>query len=303
MTLPCAAKTYYVDASTGSDSNTGLKESAAFATIQKAIDKAAAGSTILVYPGVYEAIKTNNKKLTIKAVDGGADQTSIKPSEIGTDVVNEEYWDEENGEWVYESYETTVYSPIVADLGSWGTQAEVCTVENQMIFSDGTKISYWYDWRATEKDNWDYWKKNSRVVADFLSAHPNLVWDEDDGAYYDEDKEEYTYLSNLFGYWDEEAEEWVDSCWYEPSSRIYSVSPKKPKGWTLYDPPAGVTWERGWDWFGYEGWQEHGSAGVHPFWRQPGCMGRNAPELLNLRVLCTPAGGPWVGGGSQRDCL
>ena len=93
--LQVSAKTYYVKADGGSDANTGLKETAAFATIQYAIDKAAAGSTILVYPGTYAPIASNNKKLTIKTVEG-ADETII------------------DGEGIDET--------LGAELGAWRTQ-------------------------------------------------------------------------------------------------------------------------------------------------------------------------------------
>ena len=82
FTLPVSAATYYVNSDTGEDvdpkvnKKAGLSEGAAFKTIQFAIDKAAAGSTILVAPGTYEPIVSNNKKLTIKAVEG-AEETSI----------------------------------------------------------------------------------------------------------------------------------------------------------------------------------------------------------------------------------
>ena len=76
LALPASAKTYYVDAATGSDANTGLSAAAAFRTIQQAIDRAAAGSTILVAPGTYAPIKTNNKKLAIMATEG-AEETVI----------------------------------------------------------------------------------------------------------------------------------------------------------------------------------------------------------------------------------
>ncbi|MBP5545290.1 MAG: hypothetical protein ILM98_14535 [Kiritimatiellae bacterium] len=77
FSLPVSAKTYYVDASGGNDSNTGLKETLAFKTLQKAIEKAASGSTIIVAPGIYAPIVSGNKKLTIRSAEG-ADVTAIE---------------------------------------------------------------------------------------------------------------------------------------------------------------------------------------------------------------------------------
>ena len=100
LTLPASAKTYYVDAATGNDANTGLKASSAFKTIQRAVNKAPKGSTILVEPGVYGRFSTNNKKLTIKAVDG-RDWTFL---DGGCD--ESEAWDVDP----------------VADMAAWGTR-------------------------------------------------------------------------------------------------------------------------------------------------------------------------------------
>ena len=51
---PVFSKTYYVNASTGNDSNTGLNISSPFLTIQKALNTASAkGDIVLVSPGTY----------------------------------------------------------------------------------------------------------------------------------------------------------------------------------------------------------------------------------------------------------
>ena len=113
LALPASAKTYYVDADSGSDSNTGLKASAAFKTIQRAIDKAAAGSTILVAPGTYAPIDSKGKKLTIKATEG-AESTTI-------DGYLSDEEDEEN--------------LIGARLGKWGTQTARGTWNSEAIIS------------------------------------------------------------------------------------------------------------------------------------------------------------------------
>ena len=105
LALPASGKTYYVDASNGSDANNGLKATTAFATIQKAIKNAAAGSTILVYPGTYNVGDPKGKKVTIKSVDG-TEETFIEPSYVPTD------WSKYGGD---------IYSDVI-ELGKWGTQ-------------------------------------------------------------------------------------------------------------------------------------------------------------------------------------
>lgn len=66
-----ATTTWYVMKS-GNDSNTGKRESAAFLTIQKAINSSLVGDAIIVYDGVYDAISTGNKDITIKSKNGFA---------------------------------------------------------------------------------------------------------------------------------------------------------------------------------------------------------------------------------------
>ena len=64
-----AATTWYVTKS-GKDTNSGKSESAAFLTIQKAVNSASAGDTVIVGDGTYGAISTGNKNITIKSKNG-----------------------------------------------------------------------------------------------------------------------------------------------------------------------------------------------------------------------------------------
>ena len=70
---PVGGTMWHVNGSTGSDSNSGMSESAAKATIQAAIDASAEGDTILVAPGTYAPIVTANKAITIKSTAGTSD--------------------------------------------------------------------------------------------------------------------------------------------------------------------------------------------------------------------------------------
>ncbi len=62
---------YYVDAVFGDDSNSGGSPQRAFATIQKGINAAQPGYSILVFPGLYrEAIRFKGKAVTVAGTDG-----------------------------------------------------------------------------------------------------------------------------------------------------------------------------------------------------------------------------------------
>jgi hypothetical protein len=68
---------YHVDGTNGSNWNSGLSRSEAFATIQKAVDVAYSGDTIMVWPGVYnEDIKFEGKSITLQSADDAAVITS-----------------------------------------------------------------------------------------------------------------------------------------------------------------------------------------------------------------------------------
>lgn len=79
-----AATTWHV-ASSGNDSNAGNAATAPLKTIQKAIDKSAAGDTILVSKGTYSyiVVPVEKEPLTIKAVDSVSD-CIIKGKSSGT---------------------------------------------------------------------------------------------------------------------------------------------------------------------------------------------------------------------------
>ncbi len=80
------ARTLYVNANAKNNKGSGLSVKKAKKTIQAAINIAKAGDTILVYPGSYAPVKTNNKKIAIKSVKG-AKKTSIVKSTKKTEVV------------------------------------------------------------------------------------------------------------------------------------------------------------------------------------------------------------------------
>jgi hypothetical protein len=79
------ARTIYVNANRPNNKGNGLKVKTAKKTIQAAINIAKKGDTILVYPGTYAPIKTNNKKITIKSVKGRKKTKIVRPDKAGKD--------------------------------------------------------------------------------------------------------------------------------------------------------------------------------------------------------------------------
>ena len=65
---------FHVDKYNGSDYNSGLSKSDAFATIQRAVDEATYnGDTVMVWPGVYrEEVVLKNKAITLQSADDAA---------------------------------------------------------------------------------------------------------------------------------------------------------------------------------------------------------------------------------------
>ncbi len=63
---------WYVDAGKGDDANGGASWGAAFASIQKAVDAASEGQTILVADGVYGPVVSRGKAVTIRSKNGPA---------------------------------------------------------------------------------------------------------------------------------------------------------------------------------------------------------------------------------------
>ena len=73
------ATIYYVNAADGNDNNDGLSPETAFATIQKGIDTAQNGDTVMVYPGLYVGLWSdlwytgviyfNGKNITVTSID------------------------------------------------------------------------------------------------------------------------------------------------------------------------------------------------------------------------------------------
>ncbi|AQT67771.1 Low-density lipoprotein receptor repeat class B [Anaerohalosphaera lusitana] len=65
--------TFYVDSESGNDNNNGIDPEAPLATIQKAIELAEAGDSVLVNPGIYQGeVDFQGKAITVAGVPGPA---------------------------------------------------------------------------------------------------------------------------------------------------------------------------------------------------------------------------------------
>lgn len=78
------ARTLYVDASRPNNNGNGLSVKKAKKTLQAAIGIAKKGDTIVVYPGTYAPIKTNNLKISIKSAKGAGKTEIVKPKKATT---------------------------------------------------------------------------------------------------------------------------------------------------------------------------------------------------------------------------
>lgn len=74
--ISAEATTYYADSARPNNNGNGRSAKTAKKTIQAAINAAKDGDTILVQPGKYGRIRTNNKRITIKST-GGKGKTVI----------------------------------------------------------------------------------------------------------------------------------------------------------------------------------------------------------------------------------
>ncbi len=80
------ARTLYVDARRPNNKGNGYTAKTAKKTIQAAINKAKSGDVIVVAPGSYAPIKTNNKKIKIVALKGASKTKIVKPAKLDQKV-------------------------------------------------------------------------------------------------------------------------------------------------------------------------------------------------------------------------
>ena len=115
LSLNADARTLYVDAKRPNNNGNGLSKAKAKKTIQAAINVAKKGDTILVYPGTYAPIKTNNKKIEIKSVKGRKKTKLVlgKTDEIAADL--SKYVKKHNSKYNYAAPYCYVWSSGTTD--------------------------------------------------------------------------------------------------------------------------------------------------------------------------------------------
>lgn len=135
-TVSQTGRTWYVNAATGSDSNSGFSASAAKATIQAAVDASNDGDVILVAPGTYSPIETDNKAITVKS-QAGAQRTIIDAAGVRRCVVlangNDSRWASDR--WRTRLIGFTLVGGRDTNFGRGEDGAAVCagTIENCVI--------------------------------------------------------------------------------------------------------------------------------------------------------------------------
>ena len=117
--------TYHVDVINGSDSNDGINRENAFATIQKGIDNAVSGQTVLVWPGIY------NEELVFSGLDitvqSAADAAVLQAS--GSEAVS--FFLSETSNCVLKNFVITNSDTAILLVGSSPTITNVTIAGNE----------------------------------------------------------------------------------------------------------------------------------------------------------------------------
>ena len=150
-----AAKTIYVDANGGDDSNDGSAMTQAYKTVAKAVAAANSGDTIQLYEGNYTLYKvpseghTKGKNLTFVGL--GADKTAWNIGALVPDPAN--YGTEYNGDYSFDGAGTVTFQNMTLRSGSADylgfIRADKTIVDNCVI---NGKTFYWGYTSAEFKD-------------------------------------------------------------------------------------------------------------------------------------------------------
>ncbi len=118
------AQTFYVDALNGGDFDTGLSFGTAFASIQKGIDAAKDGDSILVYPGIYTGeVSFKGKAVTVRSI---ADAAVLEnPEGLAVSI-----HDGEGPDSVFKNFVITNSSTAISIADSSPTISNVTVVSN-----------------------------------------------------------------------------------------------------------------------------------------------------------------------------
>ncbi|HPI97763.1 MAG TPA: DUF1565 domain-containing protein, partial [Synergistales bacterium] len=151
----CSGSVWYVSVADGNDSNPGTP-SLPFLTIQKAVDTASNGDTVLVENGTYfEDVNVDKDGLTLKSLEStGAtiDGTSYAIELTGNGLSVENFYIENSTYGIVisgdQTEDITISSNWFSDISNtaiyfhWDADVDGCTVtiDDNLIFSSGNGI-------------------------------------------------------------------------------------------------------------------------------------------------------------------
>lgn len=140
---------WYVDGVNGSDNNNGLSPATAFATIQKGIQTAIEGYTVIVYPGVYqEEVNFGGKAITVTGE--GSDATIIESPNYAVTFSNGE------------DANSVLKNVVIRNCPIAGILVSGCspTITNVTVVGNGIGITH-PNWGQPDISNSIFWNNNN----------------------------------------------------------------------------------------------------------------------------------------------
>jgi Tol biopolymer transport system component len=193
---PPPPTTYYVDGVNGSDDNNGLTPETAFATIQKGINTAADGNSVLVFPAVYtEQIAYEGKAITVQGI---ATKAGIPILQVPEDFAVL-FQSAEGADSVFKNFIVKNSFMAIFIAGSSPTIKNLTIVDNKYgiaaFVGSEPDISNCIFWRNTDSDLQECTARYSRT------SNPGEGNIDADPCFVDVNNADYHLLSQRGRYW------------------------------------------------------------------------------------------------------